>query len=105
MQALLQANRLASLSLEELDRVRLLNRVDTKFLFPVSFLEGLLEETRNDYRILEIDGRRSFGYESLYFDTPGFDFYRQHHQGKPGRIKVRYRKYVDSGLVCFELKK
>ena len=96
---------LAPLTLEELDRVKLMNRTDTKFIFSRAILDGILATICEHYRILEIDGRRLFGYESLYFDTPGFDFYKHHHQGKPGRVKVRYRKYVDSGLVYFEVKK
>ena len=90
---------LLPLSLEELDKVKLLNRVDSKFIFHIRALNDILKEVSEYYHILEIDQKRIFKYESLYFDTPDFLLYRHHHNGKPNRVKVRYRKYLDSGEV------
>lgn len=87
-----------------LDEVRLLNRIDTKYVFHISKLQEILEEVQPYYDILEIGSNRIFKYESLYFDTDDFQLYKFHHNGKLNRLKVRYRKYSDSGLVFFEAK-
>lgn len=92
------------ISLEEMDSVRLMNRTDTKFVFSVSKLDSLMEEICAGYRILEINGNRAIHYETYYFDTKEYDLYRDHHNGKASRFKVRYRKYTDSNLNFFEIK-
>jgi hypothetical protein len=56
------------------------------------------------YDVVEIKGQRSSDYETLYFDTPDFSFYRQHHNGKLNRYKVRYRKYVNTNDTFLEVK-
>lgn len=93
-----------SLSLKELDNVRMLNRIDTKFVFHISRFPEILEEIKQHYLVLEIDGGRMFNYESLYFDTDDYLLYKFHHNGKLNRLKVRFRKYTDSGLCFFEVK-
>ena len=92
------------ISLMEMDRVKLMNRVDTKFAF--SFLEFLefLPELSQYYKILEIEGIRTPFYESLYFDDDNFSFFKDHHNGRTSRFKVRFRKYVESNLVFLEIK-
>ncbi|MCB0429560.1 MAG: polyphosphate polymerase domain-containing protein [Flavobacteriales bacterium] len=91
-------------SLEEMDRVKLMNRVDTKFVFPLSRLAGILDQLRDEYQVLEVNHHRVSRYESLYFDTPEFDLYHNHHRGKMNRFKIRFRKYVESELNFFEVK-
>ena len=54
--------------------------------------------------ILQIDGKRKHDYKSLYFDTEDRKFYNDHHNQRVNRYKVRYREYVDSGLVFLEIK-
>lgn len=97
-------NEFPSISLSEMDNVKLMNRTDTKFVFPAVQLNEILSELKRDYTILEINGSRISAYESLYFDTPSFDLYLNHHRGKLNRYKVRYRKYVESNLHYFEVK-
>ncbi len=87
-----------------LDKVKLLNRIDTKFVFHIDQLSDILNEVADEYYVLEIDNKRAFAYESLYFDTDDFQLYKQHHNGKLNRIKARYRRYSDSGLCYFEVK-
>ncbi|MCU0355404.1 MAG: polyphosphate polymerase domain-containing protein [Cytophagales bacterium] len=94
-----------AVSLAELEAVKLLNRADTKFVLHTDDLPALLGDLAADYQILEIGGRRVFAYETVYFDTDDFGLYRLHHNGKPDRLKVRYRQYLDSGEVFFELKR
>ncbi len=92
------------IGLPQLEAAELLNRVDSKYVFHISDFDDLLKELAPLYNILEIDGRRMFKYESLYFDTDDYLLYRFHHNGKLNRLKVRFRKYLDSGLTYFEVK-
>jgi hypothetical protein len=63
------------ITLQEMDRVKLMNRVDTKFAFSFKDLLLLLPELSENYRILEIEGTRTPFYESLYFDDDDFSFF------------------------------
>ena len=91
-------------SLKEMDGVKLLSRCDTKFAFSVSVLKDLINRLTPFYNVLEIDGKRKHDYKSLYFDTQDRKFYNDHHNQRVNRHKVRYREYVDSGLVFLEIK-
>ena len=97
-------NTFTPITLEGLDEVKMLNRIDTKYVFHIDQFATILEEIKQDYFALEIDNNRMFKYESLYFDTDDFKLYKFHHNGKLNRLKVRYRRYSDSGLVFFEVK-
>ena len=93
------------ISLDEMDAVKLMDRVDSKYVFPASQLPGVLQQMQDQYRLLEINQKRIHRYHSLYFDTEDLQFYRRHHMGKLNRWKLRFRKYVDSGnLTFFEIK-
>jgi hypothetical protein len=92
-------------SLAGLDKVKLMNRVDSKYIFHRRHLDDILSEISKDYTVLEINEKRVFDYASLYFDTPNYALYLQHHNGKNNRVKLRYRQYMDTGDVFFEVKK
>ena len=92
------------ISLVEMDRVKLMNRVDTKFAFSVTEFMTFLPHLADQYSILEIEGTRTPFYESLYLDDSQFTFFRDHHNGRTNRFKVRYRKYVESNLSFLEIK-
>ncbi|MFM7054985.1 MAG: polyphosphate polymerase domain-containing protein [Bacteroidota bacterium] len=93
------------LSLADLDRVSLQNRMDTKFVFNDYLLPDVLEKLRlAGYKTLSIDGVRAFRYSSVYFDTDDFSLYGRHAAGKMNRYKVRRRSYVDTGGTFFEIK-
>ena len=94
----------ASISLEEMNGVSLLKRVDTKFLTTSSELSKLLPFLYSDYQILEIDGNRLMNYSTLYFDTKDFRCYMEHHNGKAKRHKIRIRRYVESDICFLEVK-
>jgi hypothetical protein len=93
------------ITLEEMDSVKLLNRIDRKYVLHISQLASVLQNVLGDYRVLDINGTRIFSYDTLYFDTPDFQFYKDHHNGLNNRIKVRCRQYVDNNLSFFEIKK
>ena len=62
----------APVSLKEMDAVRLMNRVDTKYLTDEATLAGVLRDAAAaGYRVLVAGGARISPYNSVYFDTPG----------------------------------
>ncbi|MCX6266734.1 MAG: polyphosphate polymerase domain-containing protein [Bacteroidetes bacterium] len=91
-------------SLEKMDEVKLLNRMDSKFVFNAGKLPAILAQLYSSYYILEINQVRLQRYETLYFDTPEHRLYMDHHNKHLNRFKVRSRKYADSGLCYFEIK-
>lgn len=91
-------------SLADMDKVSLMDRKDTKFLFRPERLPVLLKELSKYYYILEIENNRAHHYASLYFDTDHFKFYLDHHNGKMNRYKVRHRKYINSQTHFVEVK-
>lgn len=93
-----------SITVNDLANINLLSRYDTKFIFPKNRLKRVFYYLAQDYRILKIGGRRLFAYETLYYDTDDLFFYRQHHDQKLGRYKVRCRRYVQSDQCFFEVK-
>jgi hypothetical protein len=90
--------------LELNERAGLLTRVDRKYLLPAAELPSVLAGLPADARVLEIDGRRQFGYRSAYFDTPGLDSYLGAARRRRRRFKLRVRSYVDSDLRFLEVK-
>lgn len=100
-----QLSLLTSVSLNELESVSLLNRMDSKYTLRGQDLLKILPCLIDNYNVLEINGVRVFSYENNYFDTPDLQFFRDHHNGYVNRIKVRSRRYVESDLCFFEIKK
>lgn len=92
------------ISLPEMDTVSLMDRTDTKFMFHIDRLPEILESLKDKYSVLEIENKRNFAYRSLYYDTDKLGFYKKHHAGYADRYKVRYREYVETGDVFFEIK-
>lgn len=99
-----QLNSFQAISLAEMDSVRLMDRVDTKFAISMAELPKLLHQLKGIYHVLEINGLRLPSYESMYFDDEQFSFYKAHHNGREERFKVRIRNYVESGLYFLEVK-
>ena len=97
-------NNFMPISLSEMDSVKLMDRVDQKFLIPIDLLEAILTELQPYYRILEINDQRLCVYETLYYDTVDLQLYHAHQSKRLNRYKVRYRNYVASKLAFFEIK-
>jgi hypothetical protein len=89
---------------ELMDLAELQTRVDRKYFVPADVFGHLVGELAGQLRVLEIDDQRSFGYESVYFDTPQLTTYHAHLQRRRHRFKARTRTYTDSGLCMFEVK-
>jgi hypothetical protein len=90
--------------LNDLDNANLMNRVDSKFMLPLSFLPELLTQLQGKYRVLDIQGKRYFSYYNQYLDTENLALYNAHHNGKLNRYKVRQRRYVDTATEYLEVK-
>ncbi|MFC5288166.1 polyphosphate polymerase domain-containing protein [Actinokineospora guangxiensis] len=87
---------------EVLETAELQTRVDRKYFVPAELFGRFT--ARLALRVLEIDGLRVFGYESVYFDTRWLTSYRNHVQRRRRRYKIRTRTYTDTGLCLFEVK-
>jgi hypothetical protein len=91
--------------LEAIDGVRLMNRVETKYLLSSERLVDLINLLDYRYNVLEINNLRVLPYLTTYLDTPDHLFYYQHVRGKLERNKIRYRKYESTSETFLEIKK
>lgn len=99
-------NEMPSISLDEMSAIRLMNRMDTKFLTNVPTLKLLLESAKDSYFSQENNGHRIAPYATTYFDTPdGHEMFRTHHCGRMPRTKIRVRSYLDSDQTFLEVKR
>lgn len=95
----------AGIGLTELNgQAALLKRLERKYVLDQARLHDLFDVLRFSHAVLEIDGLRSHGYQSTYYDTPDLLCFRAHNQGRANRFKLRIRHYEDSGLAFCELK-
>lgn len=92
------------ISLVELNKAALLDRVEVKYALPMAVLADILAGVRSAYSVLEIAGGRRNHYRTLYYDTADFAMYRRHHMGAADRYKVRARQYVESQYAFLEIK-
>ncbi|VXC08553.1 VTC domain-containing protein [Arthrobacter sp. 9AX] len=96
---------LPPVGLEELNsEAALQTRVDRKYVVPARLARQLLDSFQTGVRILEMDGSRSFAYDSVYFDTVNLDSYLLAAHGRRRRYKIRTRTYVDSAVSFLEVK-
>ena len=89
----------------EMDSIRLMNRVDTKFLTTVTTLGEILRRASALYRVLETGGSRIAGYDTLYYDTDDYRMYLDHQNRRLSRRKIRTRTYLSSGDTFLEVKR
>jgi hypothetical protein len=99
-----QADAFSTISLNEMDSVALQNRTDTKFLMTGEQLLTALSAVQQDYRILSVAGQKLNHYRTVYFDTPDFELFNLHVNGRADCYKVRSREYTDSSQSFLEVK-
>lgn len=97
-------NSFSSICLSQMENVKLMNRVDEKFIIPIHKIDAILEAAKNQYDILEINEVRMLPYESIYYDTINMDLYYSHMRGRVNRYKIRLRNYLNSNLSYLEIK-
>ena len=93
-----------TIDLDRIAAVRLMNRVDTKFLADERQCMRLLEEAADRYYVQAIGTVRACRYSTLYYDTPQWEMYHLHHNRRLTRQKVRTRTYVETGVSFLEVK-
>lgn len=93
-----------AISLDEIQRVKLMKRVDTKFVITKDELLSFLPLLTNFYDVLEINNERNLEYRTQYYDTEDYQMYTLHHNGKRNRHKIRIREYVSSNKLFLEVK-
>jgi hypothetical protein len=93
------------ISLEEMAQVKLMNRIDFKYLVHCDIIPLILMKIRCNYHIQEIDGRSLAEYGTTYLDTDDLQFFRMHMNCKLTRLKWRIRSYFGSYLSFLEIKK
>jgi hypothetical protein len=93
------------IGLFQMDEVSLMNRFETKYVFSSRKIPDLLDHFSGSYKVLDINKSRIFPYHNTYLDTSDLLFYTQQVRGKFNRHKIRYRRYVLTGLSFLEIKK
>lgn len=97
-------DQLPPIMLDEMKGIKLMNRIDKKYLATIGQLEQLLVMAQGKYMVQEIEGKRYNRYHTIYLDTPDEEMYTEHHNGRIVRQKVRIRTYLDSGDTFLEVK-
>ena len=92
------------ISLDEMKDVRLMNRIDTKYVVTERQLLEILKRVRDGYFAQEVEDNRFSPYRTVYYDTADLIMYTIHHDRHRVRDKVRVRTYVDSNLTFCEVK-
>ena len=96
----------APITLEEMEGVKLLNRIDTKYLTDeATLVKVLADAAAAGYRALVAEGVKVSPYNSVYYDTPELRMFLDHHNRRLVRQKVRTRVYVNSGEAYLEIKR
>ncbi|MBR6347297.1 MAG: polyphosphate polymerase domain-containing protein [Bacteroidales bacterium] len=94
------------IALGEMDGVRLMNRIDSKYITTEETLTDILNDARAaGYRALEVDGVKMSAYNSVYFDTAELRMFQDHRNRHLTRQKIRTRVYVNSGDTFLEIKR
>ncbi len=92
-------------SLSEMGKVKLMNRIDTKYVTTEDSLAEFLRASSGDYFVEEINGIRNLPYSTTYFDTPDCNMFYEHERGRTVRQKIRMRIYEGTGNSFLEVKR
>jgi len=97
-------NQMTPIGLDDMKSVRLMNRIDHKYMTSASRLEELLSRISDGYYVQHIEGDALAPYRTLYFDTADLEMYTMHHNKKLNRQKLRVRTYRSTDTTFFEIK-
>ena len=109
---------MAPIGLDDMKAVRLMNRMDQKYIAPAVLLEPLLQRIAADYYVQRIPSAPDTQnpeskiqsseliapYRTLYCDTADLAMYTMHHNQKLNRQKLRVRTYRSTDTTFFEIK-
>lgn len=94
----------APITLEEMGSIKLMNRIDTKYITTEEHLVELLEMLSKNYRVQVVSNEKLIDYRTTYLDTPSLEMFMAHQTGRRVREKIRVRSYVSSHLTFLEVK-
>lgn len=92
------------ITLDEMKNIRLMDRIDSKYVAPTALLPKLLEEMKSYFKVQVINDKQIAPYTTQYLDTPDMGMFVMHQNGKLNRQKIRIRSYVDSEIHFLEVK-
>lgn len=92
------------ITLAQMKEVRLLNRIDTKYVTTRENLMRFLELAKDSYFVQDFHGRRMMPYHTIYLDTSDLQMYMAHQSGRKHRYKVRMRMYENEMEAFVEVK-
>ena len=64
-----------SITLDEMSAVKLMNRIDTKYVVTEAQLRAILLGIKDNYYAQEVEGNRLSPYSTVYYDTPELTMY------------------------------
>jgi hypothetical protein len=94
-----------TIGLSEIDNIRLMDRLDTKYVVSAQRIPDIIRLLNGKYKALEINGMKAHLYVTDYYDTSDFLFYNQHITSRKERYKIRFRTYKTSETTYLEIKK
>ena len=92
------------IGLDQMKEVKLMNRIDTKYVIPLAQLVPLLHTAAPEYFVQCTDGKRTAAYHTIYLDTADHRMYNLHQAGRKIRQKIRIRQYLDTQTTFLEIK-
>lgn len=97
-------SQMPTITLDEMSAIKLMNRVDTKYVMRESQLDEMLRMATAEYSVQVIGDVRACRYTTLYYDTADYDMYTRHHNQQLVRQKIRTRRYEESAQCYIEVK-
>lgn len=95
-----------TISLEGMKSVKLMNRIDTKYVIAKKQLGEILRLSSERYYVqTDNQGNRIARYHTVYLDTDAKQMYIHHETCRKTRCKIRVRTYADSNESFLEVKK
>jgi len=92
------------ITLDEMKNIRLMDRIDSKYVASVSLLPDILQKMITLFKVQEIEGDKFAAYTTQYLDTPELCMFVMHQNGKLNRQKIRIRSYINSKQSFLEIK-
>lgn len=96
--------KMPTITLDEMSSIKLMNRVDTKYVISEEYCMELLRRAVDKYSVQVIGDVRACRYLTLYYDTDDLEMYTVHQNRKLTRQKIRARTYVESNTSFIEIK-
>lgn len=92
------------ITLAEMKEVKLMNRIDTKYMVTRARLPLILSLLKDDFFVQITGNQRIAHYHTLYYDTADQQMYLAHHNRKLNRQKLRARIYCNTDDAFCEVK-